>query len=203
MAPNPFAAVRRVYYRRRAESRSRFRPGICSPTSRGCSAARPTGSASRKVGVAQPEEGRGRGADSGHSSLPQAGGRARRADAATRAVRRPGELSPSGCGYRKLEFGGGAGCCDRGADGRSGLGSAVIEGEGRVCVIWSFVYSVLRLELVALASARRTVEGAWSRRGVITGQHTHICVRHSSYGALIRGLRDHDPAGRGLWLRGR
>ena len=22
---------------------------------------------------------------------------------------------------------------------------------------------------------------------VITGQHTHICVRHSSYGALIRG----------------
>jgi hypothetical protein len=70
-------------------------------------------------------------------------------------------------------------------------------------VIWSFVYSVLRLELVALASARRTVEGAWSRRGVITGQHTHICVRHSSYGALIRGLRDHDPAGRGLWLRGR
>jgi nicotinamidase-related amidase len=24
---------------------------------------------------------------------------------------------------------------------------------------------------------------------VITGQHTHICVRHSSYGALIRGYR--------------
>ena len=23
---------------------------------------------------------------------------------------------------------------------------------------------------------------------VITGQHTHICVRHSSYGALIRGF---------------
>jgi nicotinamidase-related amidase len=22
---------------------------------------------------------------------------------------------------------------------------------------------------------------------VITGQHTHICVRHSSYGSLIRG----------------
>ena len=22
---------------------------------------------------------------------------------------------------------------------------------------------------------------------VVTGQHTHICVRHSSYGALIRG----------------
>jgi hypothetical protein len=60
-----------------------------------------------------------------------------------------GELSPSSCGYRKLEFGGGAGCCDRGADG-SGLGSAVIEGEGRVCVIWSFLYSVLRLEPVAL-----------------------------------------------------
>jgi hypothetical protein len=62
----------------------------------------------------------------------------------------PGEPGPSGCGYRKREFGGGAGCCDRGADGRSGLGSAVIEGEGRVCVNWSFLYSVLRLELVAL-----------------------------------------------------
>ena len=24
---------------------------------------------------------------------------------------------------------------------------------------------------------------------VVTGQHTHICVRHSSYGALIRGYR--------------
>jgi nicotinamidase-related amidase len=24
---------------------------------------------------------------------------------------------------------------------------------------------------------------------VITGQHTHICVRHSSYGALVRGYR--------------
>lgn len=24
---------------------------------------------------------------------------------------------------------------------------------------------------------------------VVTGQHTHICVRHSSYGALIRGFR--------------
>ena len=24
---------------------------------------------------------------------------------------------------------------------------------------------------------------------VITGQHTHICVRHSSYGALIRGYQ--------------
>lgn len=24
---------------------------------------------------------------------------------------------------------------------------------------------------------------------VLTGQHTHICVRHSSYGALIRGYR--------------
>ena len=24
---------------------------------------------------------------------------------------------------------------------------------------------------------------------VITGQHTHICVRHSSYGALLRGYR--------------
>ncbi len=24
---------------------------------------------------------------------------------------------------------------------------------------------------------------------IITGQHTHICVRHSSYGALIRGYR--------------
>lgn len=24
---------------------------------------------------------------------------------------------------------------------------------------------------------------------VITGQHTHICVRHSSYGAMIRGYR--------------
>ena len=23
----------------------------------------------------------------------------------------------------------------------------------------------------------------------MTGQHTHICVRHSSYGALIRGYR--------------
>jgi nicotinamidase-related amidase len=24
---------------------------------------------------------------------------------------------------------------------------------------------------------------------VIVGQHTHICVRHSAYGALIRGYR--------------
>ncbi len=24
---------------------------------------------------------------------------------------------------------------------------------------------------------------------VLTGQHTHICVRHSAYGALIRGYR--------------
>ena len=24
---------------------------------------------------------------------------------------------------------------------------------------------------------------------MIAGQHTHICVRHSSYGALIRGYR--------------
>ena len=24
---------------------------------------------------------------------------------------------------------------------------------------------------------------------VVCGQHTHICVRHSSYGALIRGYR--------------
>jgi nicotinamidase-related amidase len=24
---------------------------------------------------------------------------------------------------------------------------------------------------------------------VVTGQHTHICVRHSSYGALVRGYR--------------
>ena len=30
---------------------------------------------------------------------------------------------------------------------------------------------------------------------VITGQHTHICVRHSSYGALAR-LRDRGPARR-------
>jgi nicotinamidase-related amidase len=24
---------------------------------------------------------------------------------------------------------------------------------------------------------------------VLTGQHTHICVRHSAYGAMIRGYR--------------
>ena len=30
---------------------------------------------------------------------------------------------------------------------------------------------------------------------VITGQHTHICVRHSSYGALIRGYEHHRSRG--------
>jgi nicotinamidase-related amidase len=28
---------------------------------------------------------------------------------------------------------------------------------------------------------------------IITGQHTHCCVRHSSYGAFIRGYRVHVP----------
>jgi hypothetical protein len=124
MAPNPFAAVSRVYYRRRAESRSRFRPGNRKKDAAAEEIADTL--LCRKL-AAEPDELMPR-----HEQFDVLG-----------------ELSPSGCGYRKLEFGGGAGCCDRGADG-SGLRSAVIEGEGRVCVIWSFLYSVLRLELVAL-----------------------------------------------------
>ena len=29
---------------------------------------------------------------------------------------------------------------------------------------------------------------------ILAGQHTHICVRHSSYGALIRGMRSRSLA---------
>ena len=37
---------------------------------------------------------------------------------------------------------------------------------------------------------------------VVTGQHTHICVRHSSYGALIRGYRVTVPRDAGCTFAG-